>query len=47
MNLNAMLVAGLVVLPAMGLVTWAWLAMAQVEDELRAFSGFEGMDFDI
>lgn len=47
MNPTAMFVAALIVLPAAGLVTWAWFAMAQVEEELRSFSGFEGLHFEI
>ena len=47
MNPTAMFIAGLVVLPAVGLVTWAWFAMARVEEELRSVSGFEGMHFEI
>lgn len=47
MNPTAMFIAALVLLPAVGLVTWAVFAMAQVEEELRAFSGFEGMHFEI
>lgn len=41
MNPTAMLIAALIVLPAAALMTWAWFAMAQVEKELRSFSGFE------
>lgn len=47
MNPNALFIAALVILPAVGLVTWAWLVMAQVEEDLRSFTGFEGMRFDI
>lgn len=46
MNLTAMLIAALVMLPAVGLAAWAWFAMAQVEEDLRAFGGFDGMHFD-
>jgi len=42
----AMFIAALILLSAVGLVTWAWFAMAQVEEELRSFSGFEGMHFE-
>lgn len=41
-----MLIAALLVLPAVGLVAWAGFVMTQVEDELRTFSGFEGMHFE-
>lgn len=47
MNPTAMSIAALIVLPAVGLVTWAWFAMAQVEKEMHSFSGFEGMHFEI
>lgn len=47
MNPTAMFIAALIVLPAAGLVAWAWFAMAQVEEELRSFSGFEGLHFEI
>jgi hypothetical protein len=33
-------------LPAIG-IAWAWIALAQVRLELRAFSGFEGMHFEV
>lgn len=47
MSTTPVLIGALVVLPAAGLVAWAWFAMAQVEEQLRLFSGFEGMHFDI
>jgi hypothetical protein len=47
MTATVLFVAASVLLPAIGLVTWAWFVMAQVEDDLRAFSGFEGMNFEI
>lgn len=37
-----MFIAALIVLPAVGLVCWAWLCMAQAEKDLRAFSGSGG-----
>jgi len=46
MNPTAIFIAALILLPAVGLVTWAWFAVAQVEGELRSFSGFEGMHFE-
>lgn len=46
MNPSAMFIAALILLSAVGLVTWAWFAMARVEEELRSFSGFEGMHFE-
>lgn len=47
MTPNAMFIAGLILLPAVGLVTWAWFAIVQVDNELRTFNGFEGMHFEI
>lgn len=46
MNPTAMFIAALILVPAFGLVTWAWLSMAQVEEDLRGFSGFEGLHFE-
>ena len=42
----AMFITALIVLLAVGLVAWAWFAMVEVEEELRSFSGFEGMHFE-
>lgn len=47
MNGNVMIIAALLLLPAVGLVAWAWFAMARIEDDLRAIGNFEGMHFDI
>jgi hypothetical protein len=47
MNPTAMFVAALIVLPALGLVAWVWLAMSRVEQELREFNGFEGLHFEV
>ena len=46
MTLAAMFITALIVLLAVGLVAWAWFAMARVEEELRSFTGFEGMHFE-
>lgn len=46
MTSTALFIAALILLPAVGLATWAWFAMARVEQELRSFSGFEGMHFE-
>jgi hypothetical protein len=46
MNAVSMLIAALVILPAGGLVVWAWFAMTQVEEELRSFTAFDGLHFD-
>jgi hypothetical protein len=47
MNAVSMLIAAVVILPAVGLVAWAWFAMNQVEQELRSFTGFDGLHFEI
>jgi hypothetical protein len=46
MNDVSMLIAALVILPAVGLVAWAWFAMTQVEEEMRSFTGFDGLHFE-
>jgi len=46
MNSTPIFLAALVIVPAIGLA-WAWFAIAQVDEQLRSFSGFEGMHFDI
>lgn len=46
MNTIATFIVALILLSAAGLVTWVWFAMAHVEEELRFFSGFEGMHFE-
>ena len=46
MTVFAVLIAALVILPAVGLVAWAWIAMAQVEEDLRSFTGFDGLHFE-
>ena len=46
MSIVAFAVALVVVMPAIGLVTWVWLAMASANDDLRSFVGFEGMHFE-
>jgi hypothetical protein len=46
MHLTVMLIATIVILPAVGLASWAWFAMALVEEDLRSFAGFEGMHFE-
>lgn len=41
-----MFLAASIVLPAAGLVVWAFRAMARVEADLRSFDGFEGMHLE-
>lgn len=47
MNAVSMLIAALIILPAVGLVAWAWYAMTQVEADLRSLTGFDGIHFEI
>ena len=47
MSPTVMFIAALVLLPAVGLVAWAWSTMAKVEAELRSFCSFERMHFEI
>ncbi len=46
MHPTPLLIAALRSLPALGWFTWAWLAMARAQADLRSFSGFEGLHFD-
>ena len=46
MNTVPFFVALIVVLPAVGLATWVWFAMASANEDLRSFVGFEGMHFE-
>lgn len=43
MDITAIVIPALILLPAAGLVVWAWFSMAQAEDDLLAFSAFEGL----
>lgn len=47
MTPTAVFIAAVILLPAVGLVAWAWFAMAQVHRELDGLSGFEGRHFVI
>jgi hypothetical protein len=47
MNLYTLFISAAVLLPSLALATWAWLAIAQVEEKLRSLGGFEGIDFEI
>lgn len=47
MYLPSLLLASLIILPALGLATWTWLAMTQIEADLLAFEGHRGLDFEI
>ena len=46
MSIVPFLVALIVVLPAVGLAVWVWLAMVSANEDLRSFVGFEGMHFE-
>jgi hypothetical protein len=47
MNITvSIFLAALAILMAVGLVLWGWYAMARVEEELKSFSQFEGLDFE-
>lgn len=46
MNLPALFISALIILPAIGLVTWLLFAIAKASEDLRAFAGFEGMHFE-
>jgi hypothetical protein len=43
MDLTAMLIAALAISPAVGLATWAWLAMSKAEEDLLLFVGLDGL----
>jgi hypothetical protein len=48
MNLTVLFIATcLVILLATGLLIWVWLAIAEVEEDLRGFNGFEGIHFEV
>lgn len=47
MDAPTFLIATLIVAPAVGLAGWGWWAMSRVEGDLRAFSRFEAMHFEI
>ena len=40
-------IAALILVPAVGLVVWAWFTMDRIEEDLRSLGGFEGMHFEI
>lgn len=43
MSLTACFLAALVVLPALGLVTWAWWSLGRPIDDEGLLRGFEGL----
>ena len=46
MTPTEMFIAALILVLAVGLVTWAWFAIAQVKEKLRSFGEFEGMHLE-
>jgi hypothetical protein len=42
-----MFITALILLSAVGVVAWAWFAMARVEADMRSLGSFEGMHFEI
>jgi hypothetical protein len=47
MNTLPLLIAALVMLPAIGVMLWAWSTMQRAENDLRVDAGLEHGDFDI
>lgn len=47
MNSLPLIIAALVMLPAIGAMLWAWWTMRRAENELRVDAGLERADFDI
>jgi hypothetical protein len=47
MNTPSLLIAALVMLPALGVALWAWWMMQRSEDVLRISAGLEKADLDI
>jgi hypothetical protein len=46
MNFLPLLVAAIAVLPLFGAAAWVWFAMSSANEDLRSFTGFEGMHFE-
>ena len=47
MNNLPLIIAALVMLPAIGAVLWAWWTMRRAENDLRVDAGLERTGFDI
>lgn len=45
MNTLPLLIAAIVLLPAVGATLWAWRTMQRAEDEMRFDAGLEDADF--
>ena len=46
MNIIPLIVAAIAILPVVGAAVWVWVAMANANDDLRSFVGFDGMHFE-
>ncbi len=47
MNTLPLLIAALVLLPAVGVTLWAWWTMQRAENQFRLDAGLDHADFDI
>lgn len=47
MNLTPILLASMILVPAVGLTIWVWIVIDQVDEEFSLFSGFEKEHFEI
>jgi hypothetical protein len=47
MHFVVIFLAALLGMAALGLVSWAWFATAQVEKALRSIAGYEAMNFEL
>jgi hypothetical protein len=47
MSIFPLLFSVVAVAGSLGLAAWSWLAMTNVDDALRTFTGFERIHFDI
>lgn len=47
MNFTPILLASMILVPAVGLTIWVWFVIDQVDEEFRLFSGFEREHFEI
>jgi len=47
MNTLPLLIAALVMLPAIGITLWAWRTMQRAENQFRVDAGLDHADFDI
>lgn len=47
MNHTSIALSALLLVPVIGLLTWLYIALTRVNEELRAFSGFDGLHFEV